>query len=414
MVDDLLIRRLIASEQYGSLKRLTPSFNLFALLGDALREPAWSRIFAGLLDSTLPHGLGDAPLRLWLRHIYAEQDGNGAPIPASFLRLPAGAVVRTSVEFSTPAGRRIDILIRVLDSKHRVAAVIGVENKLDSPEQPSQIADYQAALDESFPGVRRLILYLTPDGRSPETANSTSTCQCHLASYKTIVKLCETLDSDALGDVQLLLRSIQREIRSAALQENDMQAKAKSLVEKLWSDPEHRRAMQLIVECVPTQRKTWESQLQSRLKKVATANRMEIDDDCFEYYPAKSASPREIKVYCGGATAETSERMGFYLCYMLHCTDQVPDAGSEFCVRLVAWCKSRRARDRIAKLNLSERLPPSRPLKSWSQWENIWTGEPYVLRGSDAKDVEGLSSLFSQATKATFKRVNSALRESLR
>lgn len=391
------------------MKRLTPDFNFFALLGDALREPAWSRIFSGLLDSTLPHGLGDAPLRTWLRHVHEEQSGNGEPIPANFLRLPVGAVVRTSVEYSTPAGRRIDILIRVFDPGHRVAAVIGIENKLDSPEQPSQIADYQAALDETFPGVQRLILYLTPGGRRPETANSASTCPCHLASYKTIVQLCESLGPDSMSDVQQLLRSLKREIRSVVFQENDMQAKAKSLIQKLWSDPGHRKAMQLIVECVPTPRKIWESQLEPRLKKAATANGIEID--FFEYYPAKSANPREIKVYCGGAIGERTERMGFQLCYMLHCTNQVPDTGSEFCVRLVAWCKSKRARERIAKMDLAKCLPPSQRLKSWGPWENLWTGNSYVLRGSDAQDVKGLSALYSRAVVETFKRMDAALRE---
>src|SRR5690348_3328393 len=103
MTETELIDRLIASKEYSELTALAPDFNLFDLLDDALREPAWSRIFSALLDSTLPHGLADQTAREWLASIHRETATNGLILPAAFRDLPDMSVFRTSCEYSTSA-----------------------------------------------------------------------------------------------------------------------------------------------------------------------------------------------------------------------------------------------------------------------------------------------------------------------
>lgn len=318
MTDSDAIGRLILSDEYRTLQKLTPEFNFFCILDDAHREPAWSRMFAGILDSTLPHALGTAGLREWMGLVAAEVRENNSVIPAFVSDFPEGFVVRVSVEYVTPKGRRIDILVRILDSQYRVVAVIGIENKLGSPEQPAQISDYQAALSEVFrKGIHRLIVYLTPDRREARTASAIAECPYLPASYKTMVGMCRQLATSAAPQVGVLLESLSREIETEVLGEDKMKTDAAALISRLWIDPDHRTALRLIAECVPTPRKQLEAGLRQRIEQGINAVGMQLDDDSVSYYPHRSANPHEIKVCCGGRLAELTGQFGFYLYYML-------------------------------------------------------------------------------------------------
>ena len=400
-----IIERLIATNEYDALTKLSPNFNLFDLLDDALREPAWSRIFCGLLDSTLPHGLGESGFREWLKLVDREVGNNGMTLPVAFRRLPSGSIFRTSCEYSTPAGRRLDILVRVLDRKHRIIGAVGIENKLESPEQPSQVCDYQAALCEVFPQAHRLIIYLTPDGRKPTTADPLSKCPYVSVSYRTMVENCRTLESNAQPRVAALLESLAEEIESTVLGDTKMKAQAKSLIAKLWADPTHRQALRLIAECIPTPRKLWETGL---IKQIAQQTRsfglvLNLENEELSvFYPSKNASPQEIKLWYGGDISNHASHLGFSLCYMLHCSDRNPDVGSEFSVRLMAWCDSAKARQRLKKIGLEEALPPSGRRRNWSTWENIWTGGSYILQDLDSADLKGMTKLAVDAARQTY------------
>jgi len=402
MSESKLIYRLLLSEEYRALQQLQPEFNLFSLLDDALREPAWSRIFAGLLDSTLPHKLGAAALCEWLVLVAAEARTSGSPVPPFLATFSKESLSRVSVEYLTPAGRSIDILVRNLDSRHRTVAVIGIENKLGSPEQPAQIADYQAALTEVFPEAQRLIVYLTPDRRDARTASTLADCPCLPASYRTLVGMCRKLAVGAPPQVQLLLDSLSLEVEAAVLGEDRMKNEAASLINRLWRDPDHRKALRLIYECIPTPRKVWETQLARRIQAGFARVGMPLDDDSIIYYPDRSASPREIQVQCGGRLGERTERLGFHFCYMLHCRDKDPDVGSEFCLRLMALCDSARARQRLRALSLDHSLPTSGDRKSWYKWENVWTGKSHLLMDLGARDITGLASILLDGVRRTY------------
>jgi hypothetical protein len=398
-----LIHQLIASNEYAALQALRPEFNLFGLLDDALREPAWSRLFSGVLDSTLPHELGNKGLRDWLALVGEELKTKSKQLPLAFRRVPSDSVVRSTVEYTTPKSRRVDVLVRILDAKHRVTAVIGIENKLNSPEQPAQIADYQAALTEVFPNADQLILYLTPDGREARTANSSATCPYLPVSYRTMVTTCQLLCAGAGPKVALLLESLCSEIESTVLGETKMEKEAKALIRQLWADPDHRNAMRLIIECIPTPRKLWETDLFKRVETPLKALGVELAEvSSISFYPNSSASPREIKFGCGGKVGEVAEQAKFWLVYMLHCSDKSPDIGSEFVLRLMAWCKSGSARQLVKNMELHNELSASGALRHWSKWENIWTGGSYTLRDFDKPDVEGMANLLLDGVRVTW------------
>ena len=79
----------------------------------------------------------------------------------------------TTTEWYTKNGRRLDICIEIQDNKSKkIKAVIGIENKVNSGEQMNQISDYQKSLIKRYSNVPKLIFFLTPDGRNPNTSDS--------------------------------------------------------------------------------------------------------------------------------------------------------------------------------------------------------------------------------------------------
>lgn len=64
-------------------------------------------------------------------------------------------------------------------------------------------------------------------------------------SYRTMVRLCQSLRTDAEPKVGLLLDNLCSEIENAVLGEGKMEREAKDLIRTLWSDAEHRKAMRL-------------------------------------------------------------------------------------------------------------------------------------------------------------------------
>jgi hypothetical protein len=389
-----LIHQLSASKEYAALQALRPEFNLFGLLDDALREPAWSRLFSGVLDSTRPHGLGNKGLRDWLTLVDEELETKGNQLPVAFRQVPSDAIVRSRVEYTTPKKRRVDVLVRILDAKHRVTAVIGIENKLYSPEQPAQIADYQAAVTEVFPNADQLILYLTPNGKEALTASASAPCPYRPVSYRTMVKTCQSLCAGAGPKVALLLESLCSEIESTVLGETKMEKEAKALIRQLWEDPDNRKAMRLIIECIPTHRKLWETDLFERVKTRLGALGVELakEESPISFYPIGSERPREIKFRCGGKVGEVAKQAEFV--YMQDCSDKSPVSGSEFVLRLCAWCKPDSAQQLVKNMKLQNEFPESGSLRRpWQSWVNVWTGGSYMLGDDDKLNVESMADL---------------------
>jgi hypothetical protein len=400
-MSDILIKRLISSEQYRALQGLKPQFNLFTVLNDAMHENAWSRMFAGLLDSTLPHELGVAMLREWLSEVANENPSNPGKVSPLLLLISPNGSIKVSVEHSTPEGRRIDILIQILDPQRQTVGVIGVENKLDSPEQPTQVSDYQTALSGSFSGIPRLLIFLTPDRRAPKTAADSLDCPCLPTSYRTMVDACRKLSAGGSPEVKLLLECLSREIEETVLGESRMTAKASALVLELWSDPEHRKALRLISELLPTPRRVWEEKLLDQVRDRLSQAGSKMEPDILTFYP-QGASPREIKVWCGSEFGDRTEELGFHVCYMLHSDDRIPDIGSTFIVRLMAWCDSSKGREFVKSLALERAFPKSGERKSWAKLEGLWTGGSYSLQDLGTRDLVGLSTLLVDSVKETY------------
>jgi hypothetical protein len=397
------LRRLIATSDYQRLQTLRPEFGLLQFLGDSIGETAWSGVLAALLDPSNAHSLGTRPLRAWLPAI----DGRQSPHLKHILRLLAPARhnrVRISVEHCAPDGRRFDVLIRVIDIAGRVVGVLAIENKLDSPEQETQVSGYQRALVRMFPKAFRTIVYLTPDGRAPRTAEPNAECPCLPCSYESVVKMCATLSLHAKGDLRLLIHSLERDIKQRFLRESRMTEAARTIVTKLWRNPKHRQAMRLICQVVPSFRQLCVGSLEPAIRATGRRLGLDLDHGSVEYYPQRDRDPWEIKVHCGVLNALT-EKSGFSFCFMLRSSGGAPDVGTEFRFQLAAWCDTEQARRRVRALALPDSLPTCAHHRNWSSWESIWTGKAYELVDFSARDKRELHRIWREGVVATYATV---------
>ena len=150
-------------------RKLAHRFNVFDFLRknseqERVPELRLSRIIAHLLDPRQTHGQDTLFLRAFLKAAglngyrdWPEVDG-------------AGLFVKVKCEHSTPAGRSIDILVRIESEAGGEAYGLAFENKPYADDEENQVQDYLEYLREEF-GDRFLFVYLSSNGAGPSEAS---------------------------------------------------------------------------------------------------------------------------------------------------------------------------------------------------------------------------------------------------
>ncbi len=375
-------------ERIAKMPEVNDRFNLFDLLEDAVCENAWSRIIHFLFDSSANHGLGLSPLRYWTAHC----------LDSSFLELVKLAQASTSdTEWGTFEGRRLDILVKLLDKGGHLIGVVGIENKVWSGEQPRQLSDYQKALITEFRGIPKRLIFLTPDNRKPLTAVESSECPVREISYQSVVALCESLRLRTKGKLRLLIESLAEYVSRNILEKQAMENQIKNSVASLYRNPEHRRVIELIIEHRPTVKDMLEkvaASIERQFRSRRLGKRFQCSHD---YWPEEDDSTPELRIWPEELNAPT----GCRICYMLRSRNRKPYIGDKFTVLLNAWCENDSIRAKMQKLGM--RLPSrhSHRWKHWRNWEVLWEGETYQLRDLGANDATQLSMLLADAIRKT-------------
>jgi hypothetical protein len=136
-------------------------------MGFERHEVAHSRLIANLLDPGQHRG-AEAMLRALLRGVSHREHlaGSTAELLQEALNVPWTNV------FVEKEYRRIDIVVQITTSHQ--AFVVGIENKIDAGEGHEQLGRYQAVLEDAFPNQTPVLVFLTPTGREPTTADPDS------------------------------------------------------------------------------------------------------------------------------------------------------------------------------------------------------------------------------------------------
>ena len=244
------LERFAADDRLAEVKRLLAEagaqaarFNLFELLGLASDEERHSRILGWLLDPAQNHGLGEAFLTRFLAATTAEA-GKRDIAPAA---APTAGWETTVVqlEWANQVDGELGYLdILVVNRQKRFLCAI--ENKIWSAERSDQLTRYRKALEAAYPDYRRHLVFLSPRGAAPDSAEERKFWTP--VSYTAVLSaLDRTIETQTMPpDVSAFLRQYATTLRMHIVPDS---TEINQLARKIYL--EHREALELIYQHKP-------------------------------------------------------------------------------------------------------------------------------------------------------------------
>lgn len=155
----LLEKFLLQNEEIEKLESLLAEFNVFEILESVNVEIRHSNVLAWLMNPKSNHGFGDQFLRLFLKHLFAN---NRERIKSEVTFFDIEVFNLDDIEIRRE-WNRIDLLIISESNK----LVVTIENKIETTEHDNQLQRYYDIVTQEFPGYRKLFIYLTPESLTP-------------------------------------------------------------------------------------------------------------------------------------------------------------------------------------------------------------------------------------------------------
>jgi len=195
---------VVGNQNLDRLEDLLGEFNLFEACGATRVELRHSDFLRFLLDAGENHGLRDYFLKTLLKRSLLNVIGQ-----------EVSAIDIDVADLSDAVAERERWSIDVLVHSDRCKLVIAFENKIDSSEHSNQLARYRDIVRREFPGYRRVLIYLTPEGDEPSDPD-----QWLALSYQTLMNelhavvaaRCNTLGSAVLTALEHYATMIGRHI----------------------------------------------------------------------------------------------------------------------------------------------------------------------------------------------------------
>jgi hypothetical protein len=225
---------LLDDPDFRSVQRRVSSFNLFEAVGAVRGELRHSNFLGYLLSPRRSHGMGSIPLEKVVRSILEQSVPNERVV--STLALLVGDLDDTVVHRERD---NMDLLIEV----SALNLVILVENKIGAAAGDGQLARYRQLLEMRYPTHRRLLVFLTPDGRLPEDPEYVP------YSYVQLAEVLGNLANEegvAFGqDAQLIVRHYVEMLRRHVVPDEQLKSLATRLYER------HKEAFDFVFENMP-------------------------------------------------------------------------------------------------------------------------------------------------------------------
>lgn len=167
--------RLLIDSNYDRLSLELNKPNIFKILGVSNYELKHSNFLAWLLDPNESHELGGLFLSRYLTDLLLDERSKGISL------LQIGNIEHRDVEVRRE-WKNIDILIITQDF------VVCIENKIWAKESKTQLEKYKEIIDENFPTLKKIFVFLTPYG------DEASINEVYINSdYSTIIEILETI-----------------------------------------------------------------------------------------------------------------------------------------------------------------------------------------------------------------------------
>ena len=391
--DEDQLPKLSKDPDFHSLEKQDEE-SIFNLYSNIFGENAYTRTLAFLLDFSQSHNLKAS----FAIHI-------AAYLGIKFDRRKNWTTA-CEVNWKTPSGRLVDLLVRYYKPDGGLALVIGIENKILSAESENQISDYQKALTSQFPACKKKVVYLTPAGSNPKTGmakRSGDVCPWVVMGYNSVISAMEESESsrgfDITNHTRMLLRSfkagIEQMIRRGGFMGKGIQEEVKRLTKR------HPLATQRIIQF---------NNNSYSMRRLIYERVVELLNDthaipCYVMWhdPSKSGCPREFNLSLGEINrSKRLSSLGFHVSFMLYSENPIPERGSNVRCLVNAYFKAGRPQSSLSLLKkISSRLPePKGDNRAWGPWHSIWAGCSYRLQGTN-RDAERLAEITAESYQLT-------------
>lgn len=186
MIAPEMVEALMREPAFAELTDYAHQFEPFRAMGVHGKELVHSRILATFLNRTGSHKLGANFLNRFIMALASPQTPlfSGEAVEVQVLSEAVKPNVHSQVYRELNC---IDLII--VFPAHQL--VIGIENKVDAGEQEEQLARYQEALRVRFPAFRQALVFLSPNGRAPKTANAKDSVPVYCMDYGQVAEICK-------------------------------------------------------------------------------------------------------------------------------------------------------------------------------------------------------------------------------
>lgn len=265
------------SDQLRSLDELPAVVTFLRALGLSRDERAHSRVLGLLLDSRRS-SLANCVVSRLLDYCAQELSGIHKTLAFSLASMARDPTLRSHAKREKWF---IDLLLQIRGEGGQV--VIGIENKIDAREGEKQVERYQEKLAREYPDAAALLVFLTPDGREPESAAERADVPCVPLAYGELARmlgeglLLPAAEKSVLEVGSNLVRHMKEEIVGMS----EIQA----VVRDLWR--RHPRAMRLAMRYRPRLDDVKDRCVEELQERLETLN--------VRYHP-KRGKAREIKI----------------------------------------------------------------------------------------------------------------------
>jgi len=189
------IEDLYFDKAFQNLIKSTERFNMFRVMGVDKKERPHSEILSYFLDPGNNHSLEKRFLKKFLVLL---KNNEGISFN-DYLNMIKENLRAVETEKYLGLNNIIDLFIEFN------SLVIGIENKVDAGESKDQLKQYQQILKEKYKGKNKLIVFLTPSGRDPDSSDSEIGVKIISISYEDIKNICEEIKENAHDNIRMFL-----------------------------------------------------------------------------------------------------------------------------------------------------------------------------------------------------------------
>lgn len=233
--------------------------NIFSILKMDKLEIRHSNFLAYLFDSNETHGLKDTFFKNFIVSCLSMNDSvEHFDVIDIFLNHYSDLEIYRE-------RRNIDLLI--ISKEHKI--ILCIENKVEASESNGQLLKYKHYVDETYPGYKKLFVFLTPDGSSP------SSTDWIVMTYKSIVDLLQILLNryELDSKVEILIMDYIDVLKRSVTMDEELQM----ICQRIYS--EHKDVLELIFENKPDNMLVLKEYYIEAMKILAAKDKVIFDEN---------------------------------------------------------------------------------------------------------------------------------------